>query len=162
MRVETLPSPGILSSALRLRIEAAKAISAVEIVAGRTPGGKTKAAYNLSAFFTACADALSALVDGTAPTMAGTTITSTAATTNKIAFGETMDQTVTPAAAAFAVDNGGVVSSVAWGSGGDAGKLILTGTGFAALDVVTYTQPATNFLRDRAGNAMASGTKATV
>jgi hypothetical protein len=157
MRDSTLPSPGVISSGHMLRREAAKAISFVEIVAARTPGNKTRAAGALQTFFTACATALDTLVDVTAPTMAAIDpAVATSATQINLTFAETMDTSVTPAAAAFAVDNGGVVTTVAW----VAGVLRLTGTGFAAADVVTYTKPATNFLRDLAGNAVATGTKA--
>ena len=38
MRVETLPSPGLLSNGIRIRIEAAKAISSVEINNAKIPG----------------------------------------------------------------------------------------------------------------------------
>lgn len=150
MRESTLPSPGVISSGWQLRREAAKAISFVEIVAARTPGGKTRAAGALSTFFTACATALSGLVDVTAPGFTDATVDSS--TTITLEFDEDMDTSVTPAAAAFAVDNAGTVSSVAWVSG----NLVLTGTGYTSGDEVTYTKPATNFIRDVAGNAMAS------
>lgn len=157
MRDSTLPSPGVISSGHMLRREAAKAISFVEIVAARTPGGKTRAAGALQTFFTACATALNSLVDVTAPTMAGISpAVATSSTQINLTFAEAMDTSVTPAITDFAVNNGGTVSAVAW----VAGVLRLTGTGYAAADVVTYTKPATNFLRDRAGNAVASGTKA--
>jgi hypothetical protein len=140
----------------KLRREAAAAISFVEIVAARTPGGKTRAAASLATFFTACATALDNLKDSTAPTMAGINpAVAASATQINLTFAETMDTSVTPAPTAFTVNNGGTVSAVAWVSG----VLRLTGTGYAAADVVTYTRPATNFLRDRAGNAVASGTK---
>ncbi len=156
MRESTLPSPGIISSGFQLRREAAKAISFTEIVAARTPGGKTRAAATLATFFTACATALDNLKDSTAPTMAGISpATATSSTQINLTFAEPMDTSVTPAPADFAVNNGGTVSAVAWVSG----VLRLTGTGYAAADVVTYTKPTTNFLRDRAGNAVASGTK---
>lgn len=156
MRETTLPGPGVISQGQELRRVAAQAISQIEIVAARTPGGKTRAAATLATFFTACATALDNIKDATAPTMAGISpAVATSATQINLTFAETMDTSVTPAAAAFAVNNGGAVTTVAW----VAGVLRLTGTGFAAADVVTYTKPATNFLRDRAGNAVASGTK---
>jgi hypothetical protein len=68
-----------------------------------------------------------------------------------------MDTTVAPLPAAF-TSSGNTVTAVAWGSGGDAGNLMLTGTGFAAGDSITYTQPAVNALRDRAGNLVATST----
>jgi hypothetical protein len=157
MRESTLPSPGVISMGHKLRREAASAISFIEIVAARTPGGKTRAAASLATFFTACATALDDLKDATAPTMAAIDpAVATSATQINLTFAEAMDTSVTPAAAAFSVNNGGTVTTVAWVSG----VLRLTGTGYAAADVVTYTKPATNFLRDLAGNAVASGTKA--
>lgn len=153
MRVETLLNPGQLSNGIRIRTEAAKAISSIEITAGRTPGGKTRNAKVLYDFFTDCASKLSGLYDVTVPTISGGVASS--ATTIKLSFSETMDETVTPAAAAFAI-SGDTVTSVAWGTGGDAGKLILTGTGFAAAETLGYTKPASSYLRDRAGNAVAT------
>jgi hypothetical protein len=159
MRVETLLSPGILSNGFLLRREAAKAISAIEITARVTPGGKTRAAAALSAFFTDCASKLSTLTDATAPTMAGSTATVASATSISLAFAEVMDQSVIPAASAFTVNNGGTVSSLAWAS---STVLTITGTGYAAGDTVTYTKPETNGLRDLAGNQVATGSKVSV
>jgi hypothetical protein len=158
MRIETLLSPGLLSNGWRLRTEACKAISSVEITAGRTPGGKTTSAKALYDFFTDCASALSALYDVTAPTMAGTTATATSATQINIVFAEAMDQGVAPDAAAFSI-SGDTITAVAWTS---STNLRLTGTGFAAAETLTYTKPATNALRDLAGNQVATGTKVLV
>jgi hypothetical protein len=153
MKVNGLASPGLLSNGIKLRVEAAKAISSVQLTALRTPGGKTRAGKTLADFFTACADALSTYFDVTVPTVSSRV--ATASTTCKITFSETMDETVTPAAAAF-TSSGNTITAVAWGTSGDAGKLILTGTGFASGENMTYTKPATNFLRDRAGNVLAT------
>lgn len=62
MRIENLPSPGILAMGVRLRQEATKAISAVEIQAARTPGGEPASAKQLHDFFVACADAVAPYV----------------------------------------------------------------------------------------------------
>lgn len=63
MRVETLPSPGLLSNGIRIRIEAAKAISSVEISAGiPANAGKTSTATELKAFFDACSAAVAPYV----------------------------------------------------------------------------------------------------
>jgi stage V sporulation protein SpoVS len=159
MRIENLPSPGILSSSLRLRTEATKAINAVEIVAGRTPGGKTIAAGTLATFFTACASAIAALSDVAVVGFASvTSATAASATQLNIVFPESMDQTVVPAPTAFAI-SGDTITAVAWVN---ATTLRLTGTGFASGESLVYTKPATNALRDRAGNQTASGTKVTV
>jgi hypothetical protein len=158
MKVNTLPSPGLLSNGIKLRVEAAKALSSVEIAAMRTPGGKVSTAAALQTFFDACSDALDTLVDTTVPTMAAATGVAASATKITLDFvGSDMDETVVPLPAAFVVNNGGTVSAVAWGTAGDAGKLVLTGTGYAAGDTVTYTQPAANALRDLVGNLIASG-----
>ena len=149
MRQETLPSPGLLSNGIRLRIEAAKAISSVEITAGRTPGGKTSAAAGLQAFFTACASALSALADVTAPTVS--TRVRNSATQATITFSEALAESVVPAAAAFTLSAGTVTAVAVSGT-----TVVLTGTSIGSGATVTYTAPATNFLRDRAGNAVAS------
>lgn len=150
MRIETLLAPGLLSNGIRLRTEASKAISAVEITAGRTPGGKTSAAATLQAFFTDCASKLSALVDSVVPTVSSKTATS--ATQINIVFSEAMDQTVVPDLSAFAI-SGDTITAAAWTS---ATNLRLTGTGFAAAETLAYTKPAVSYLRDKAGNAVAS------
>jgi hypothetical protein len=101
MRLETLLSPGLLSNGVHLRREACKAISCVEIVCGRTPGGKTTSAKALYDFFNDCASKLSSLYDVTAPTVS--TRTATSATVLTLVFSEAMDQTVIPPMSAFAI-----------------------------------------------------------
>lgn len=158
MKINALPSPGLLSNGIKIRVEAAKAISSVEVTGMRTPGGKVSTAATLKTFFDACSTALDSFVDTTVPTMAGATGVAASATKITIDFvGTDMDESVVPLAADFAVDNGGTVTSVAWGTAGDAGKLVLTGTGYAAGDTVTYTKPSVNALRDLVGNQIASG-----
>lgn len=157
MKIIDLPAPGRLANGIKLRIEAVKAISSIE-VAART-GVKPSTAATLQAFFTAAATALDDLVDSTTPTMAAATGVAVSAVKVTLDFvGTDMDESVVPAAAAFALNNGGTVTGVSWGSGGDAGKLVLVTTGAAAADVLTYTKPATNALRDKTGNQIASGT----
>lgn len=53
MRIESLPSPGVLNFSQQLRAVAAKAISYGEIMAERSPSSTTLA--DLQTFFTACA-----------------------------------------------------------------------------------------------------------
>jgi hypothetical protein len=104
MRVETLPSPGLLSNGIRIRIEAAKAISAVEINAGiPVNGGKSSSAKPLSDFFTACVAALSTLLDVTAPAIA--TLSATASNPLRIvlAYGEGLSKAFVPDVTDFAV-----------------------------------------------------------
>lgn len=159
MRIETLLSPGLLSNGILLRREASKAISGVEITAGRTPGGKTDGATKLAAFFTDCASKLSTLVDTVIADFSHvTSATATSATQINIIFPASMDQSVTPAAAAFAL-SGDTITGVAWTS---ATNLRLTGTGFAAAESLVYTEPATNGIRDLAGLLVASAAKTLV
>ena len=64
MRVTELPSPGQLSMGTALRTEAAKAISAVQMMNARAPGATEVAAKadKLADFFEACAASVRALV----------------------------------------------------------------------------------------------------
>jgi hypothetical protein len=149
MRDSTLLSPGLLSQGYNLRRIAAAAISSVEIVAARTPGGKTQQAAVLSAFFTNCATQLTTLIDAVLPTLS--TAAAATATTLNLNFSETMDQTVLPPLSAFS-SAGNTVTAVAWAN---ATRLQLTGTGFAAADNITYVVPGVNFVRDLSGNALA-------
>lgn len=149
MRQETLPSPGLLSNGIKLRVEAAKAISAVEIAAGRAAGGKTSTAATLSTFFTACASALSSISDATAPTVSSRVRNS--ATQITITFSEALDTSVVPAVGAFAVTAGTLSSVAVSGS-----TIVLTGASLTVGSTVTYTAPDTNWARDLAGNAIAS------
>lgn len=154
MRYTTLPSPGVITRGHELRSQAAQAISQVEIVAKRTTGGKTRAAATLSTFFTACATALNSYTDLTVPTVS--TRVRTNATTATITFSEPLDQTVVPALATITI-GARVLSGVTVNG---SGQLVVTGTAITAADVITYTKPSTNFLRDRAGNALATFTGA--
>jgi hypothetical protein len=121
MRIDDLPSPGLLSNGIKLRIEAAKAISSIELTAARTPGNKVSGAATAQAFFTACADALDDFVSAAVVTMTGAAGVAVSAIKVTLDFaGDTMDESVVPAAAAFALNNGGTVTAVAWGTAGDA------------------------------------------
>jgi hypothetical protein len=155
MRETTLPSPGVATTiGFELRRKAAMAISQAEVVARRTTGGKTRAASQLSTFFTACASALTSIADITVPTVS--TRVRTNATTATITFSEPLDQTVVPALSTITI--GARVLSAVTVNG--SGQLVVTGTAITAGDVITYTKPATNYLRDPAGNALATFTGA--
>lgn len=67
MRQEQLPSPGIHRNGQRLRVEAAKAISLVEILVTRT--SSTDAQSDLQAFFQACVEAIPGYTAPTCPTL---------------------------------------------------------------------------------------------
>ena len=157
MRVSTLPSPGMLSNGACLRREAAKAISIVEIQDAKSGGHGSANAPALIEFFTACANAVNDVDAGTEPVIS--TAVATSATTMTLTFSQTMDTTVKPGPSAFAI-TGDTITATAWGTGGDAGKLILTGTGFAAAESLVYTKPAVNFLRSVVGRAVATETQA--
>lgn len=155
MRVEDLPSPGLLSNGINLRAAAARAISASEITAGLTPGGRTDTAAVLQAFFTACATALNAVADAAAPTVVSRVRNSATQTT--VTFNEALETSVVPAAAAFTLSGGATITTVAVvGS-----TIVLTGTGHAAAQTLTYTQPAVNAARDLAGRLIATFTGVT-
>lgn len=143
---------GVISNGIKLRVEANKAISTIETVAGRTPGGKTGSAKLLADFFTDCASKLSTLYETVVPTVVSRTATS--ATQVNIVYSEAMDQTVVPALGAFTIA-GDTITAIAWTS---STNLRLTGTGFAAAESLVYTKPAVSYVRDLAGNAVASNT----
>ena len=163
MRVETLPSPGFLSNGIRIRIEAAKAISSVEINAGiPANGGKASGAKPLSDFFTACAASLATFLDVTLPTPASRSITGSFPKRLTIAFTEGLDPKFVPAPAAFAITT--QVRTIE--------KVTVDGP-YVHLDVtlafvagavnVAYTQPgALTNLRDESGNLVASFAAAAV
>lgn len=143
MRVETLPSPGLLSNGIRIRIEAAKAISAVEINAGiPVNAGKASGAKPLSDFFTACAAALSTFLDVTVPAIAARSIAASNSRRITLTYSEGLDPAHVPPVTAFAIT--GQVRTVA--------KVTVDGP-FVHLDVVSpfvagavsvaYTQPVT-------------------
>jgi hypothetical protein len=163
MRVETLPSPGLLSNGIRIRIEAAKAISAVEINAGiPANGGKSSSASLLKAFFDTCSASIAGIVDNVVPTVAARTLSAAAPKRIVLTFTEGIDPKFVPAVGAFAIT--GQVKAVT--------KVTISGP-YVYLDVATdfvagavsvaYTQPgaATN-LRDIAGNLVASFTATAV
>lgn len=160
MRVETLPSPGLLSNGIRIRIEAAKAISAVEINAAYG-AGKSSAAAPLSAFFTACAAALSTFLDVTLPTIAGRSIATSNAKRIVLTASEALDPKFVPAVGDFAIT--GQVKAVTKVTIDGPFVYLDVATAFAAGAVsVAYTKPATNQLRDLAGNELASFTATAV
>lgn len=162
MRVSTLPSPGLLSMGIKLRTEAAKAISAVEISAGRGHAGAAKSphAFQLSAFFTACAAALSTFVETTAPVIAARSIAAADPKRIVLTYGEGLDKTKVPAIGDFSIT--GQVKAVT--------KVTIDGP-FVYLDVATdfiagavsvaYTQ-GTVKLQDASGNFAASFTATAV
>ena len=164
MRVETLPSPGLLSNGIRIRIEAAKAISAIEINAGiPVNAGKASSAFQLKTFFDACAAAITSFVDVTVPAKATQVIATSNAKRITLVYGEGLDPAHVPATTAFAIT--GQVKAVQ--------KVTIDGP-FVHLDVATafvagavsvaYTQPVAvaDRLQDISGGQAASFTAAVV
>jgi len=163
MRIENLPSPGMLSNGIALQQHAMKAISAVEILAGMG-AGKSSAAKPLSDFFTACVAALSTFLDVTVPTVLTRAIdTVTKPDTVRIRHSEGLDPKFVPAPAAFVIAGVAKTVSKVCVDGPD---VILTVTvPFVAgnAPTVAYTQPgAGSNLRDLSGNLVASYTAAAI
>ncbi len=163
MRVSDLPSPGFLNGGIQLRTQAAKAISSTEISAGRAhagAAGKSPHAYQLAAFFTACAAALSTFIEAIVPAIASRSIAASNKKRIVLAYGEGLDPTKVPAVGDFAIT--GQVKAVT--------KVTIDGP-FVYLDVATdfvagsvsvaYTQ-GTIKLQDVSGNLAASFTATAV
>lgn len=163
MRDSSLLSPGLLAQGFSLRRTAAQAISSIEITARATPGGKTRAAGQLAAFFTDCASKISALADLILPGFASARVTNAGRDFVQVTFSEPMDQTVLPGIDAFTL--GGTAKT----------KLVTKWETPTILSIrvsvvyapgnpitVAYTPPAVNAARDLAGNLMAAFTAQTV
>lgn len=163
MRVETLPSPGLLSNGIRIRIEAAKAISAIEINAGiPVNAGKASGAKDLKTFFDACSTAVTGFLDVTVPAIVARSIAPSQPKRLTLTYSEGLDPAFVPPAAAFAITTQARTIT----------KVTVDGP-FVHLDVsaafvagavnVAYTQPgATTNLRDFSENLAASFTAAAV
>lgn len=164
MRVDTLPSPGLLSNGVRVRIEAAKAISAVEINAGiPSNAGKSSSAQPLSAFFTACAAALTSFLDVTVPTISARSISASFPKRITLTYSDGLRATAVPDKTDFVIT--GQVRTV--------DKVTVDGP-FVHIDVtaafaagavsIAYTQSATvaKRLQDLSGNQAASFTATAV
>lgn len=155
MRVETLPSPGLLSNGIRIRIEAAKAISAVEINAGIPANqGKSSTAKQLDTFFAACRTALTDLIDTTSPTLTSAVIALATPTKMTLTFSDDLDTSSVPAAGAFTT-TGQIKTASAIAVYGRTVELTF-GDAFTSDAVnIVYTDGATN-LTDTDGNIVAS------
>lgn len=164
MRVDTLPSPGLLSNGIKIRYEAAKAISAVEINAGiSVNAGKSRNAKPLSDFFTACAAALSTFLDVTLPVIAARSISASNPKRITLTYSEGLSPANVPDKTDFVI--AGQVRTV--------DKVTIDGP-FVHIDVtaafaagavtVAYTQSATvaKRLQDASGNQAASFTATAV
>lgn len=153
MRESQLPSSGLTSvHGPRIRRDVANAISNLQIVASRMPGGVTRQANQLHVFFTAAAAAVAGLRDLVVPTVS--TRVRTAVNTVVVTFNEDMDQKFVGTLAAFVFSPARTVTAVAWSG---PRTLVITATGAIAGDTLAYTQPgSTTNLRDLAGNLVAN------
>lgn len=164
MRDTNIVSPGLLSNGFLLRREAAKAISAIEIQAARTSGGKTQAAAKLSAFFADCVSKLAGFVEAVLPTV--TTRVRTSATVATITFSEALQPSsgsIPLSSVVFSPVR--VISNIAT----TGSTMVITGVGITAGDTITYTPPAVTYsagspqpkslgVKDLAGNVAATFT----
>lgn len=154
MRVETLPSPGILSMGIRLQSEAAKAISAVEIFAARSGTATSGSATKLHTFFTACATAIASLRDLAAPTVTARNQT-TGVTQVRLTTSEPLDDHIIPPLTSFVTAPVRTITAVEI-----IGNQVLVSYEGAALvnaNTIAYTQPpGANKLQDSGGNLLAS------
>lgn len=155
MRLESLPSPGMLSMGIKLQSEAAKAISSVEIFAARN-GGTSGSATQLHAFFTACATAIASLRDLTAPTVTARNQT-TGALTVRLTTSEPLDPRIIPPTTAFVTSPARTITGIE--IAGNQLLVTYTGASLANGNTIAYTQPTgANKLQDAGGNLLASFT----
>lgn len=163
MKLDTLPSPGLIPSGMALRSYMTKAVSYVEVMAD-LKGGTTEQATTLDAFLAATRSAIAAYKDVAAPTLVSGLLTRSV--NDKLlvlTLSEAIDPTIVPAAGSFAVAldaTPNVVTAVA--VRGQTVSLTLTAAVTAGALTVAYTQPGTNALRDLSGNLLASFTAAAV
>ena len=161
MRVETLPSPGLLSNGIRIRIEAAKAISAVEITSAYS-GGTTSTANTLKAFFDACSTAVAGFVDVVVPTLVSAVINAAKPKRIVLTFSEGLNVLGVPVNTAFVtgtqVKTGATVTV-------EENRVYLDyATAFVAGAVtIAYTKPGSGaVLEDTSGNDVATFTATAV
>lgn len=155
MRLETLPSPGMLSMGIRLQTEAAKAISSVEIFASRN-GGTSGSATQLHTFFTACATAIAALRDLAVPTVTARNQT-TGVQLVRLTTSEPLDPRIIPPLTSFVTAPARTITGIE--IVGNQVRVSYTGTALLNSETIAYTQPGgLNKLQDAGGNLLASFT----
>lgn len=154
MRVEDLASPGILTNGIRLRQEAARAISSAELASAREGSGKSSTATLLAAFFQDCVAKLPvAMRDNVVPTITARTAPAADPKTVTLTFSEGLQDDIVPAASAFTFAPAKTISSIS--IAGTKVTIVVTAN-VANGDTIAYAQPATNGLRDEAQNLVAS------
>ena len=159
MKNETLAYAGLIPNSPRLRQEAVKAISYLEVVKDVT-GVPPSQGAGLKAFFDDCSSKCTSLglVDTTAPTVAnikgavnGKTVV--------ITYNEGLDESVTPATSAYTLNPANVVTGVLV----QGGKVSVTvTTALAAGVTIAYAVPGTNQLRNVSGVQAAALTATAV
>lgn len=158
MRIQDLPSPGILNNSLRLQREAAIAISAAEITAART-GGTSTSAERLYQFFNSCRNTLTSLRDTVLPTVVTQTASAATPTEVVLTCSEGLNPKIVPAASAFTFSPAKTISGIRI----EGLKLIITVTaGVANGNTVAYTKPGVNMLQDAGANEMATFAAKTI
>lgn len=161
MKNDALVSPGFISNGPRLRQEAIKAISYVEVMADLVSPAKPEQAKTLDTFFVACRTAISGLIDSTVPTFVSAEVDlGVNAKQLVITFSEALDPTVVPAGSAFTSDPAKTISKVE--VVGNTVILTVTANYVAGATTIAYTQPGTNALRDLSGNLLATFTAQSV
>ena len=156
MRVDSLPSPGLLHMGMQIRTQMAQTISGIEIVAGAT-GGKASQASQFDLFLQACRTAIAGFIEVVVPTVSSRAIRASEPNKLYITASEGLDPKFTPLPAAFTIAG---VTKVVQKVEIDGPFIILTVTVpwvFGNVSTVAYTQPgATTNARDLSGNLLAS------
>ena len=159
MRLESLPSPGMLSMGIRLQTEAAKAISSVEIFAARN-GGTSGTATRLHAFFTACATAIASLCDLTAPTVTARNQTA-GSNVIRMTTSEPLDPRIIPDLTSMVTSPARTITRIY--IEGTVLNVEYSGAPLANGNTIAYTQPSgANKLQDNGGNLLASFAAQTI
>lgn len=164
MRVDKLPSPGLLSNGTRLRIEAAKAISAIEVNAAiAANAGKSRNSHQLFEFFTTCSNSVSAYFDTVVPTIVARSITPSNTKRITLTYSEGLDKGFVPDKTDFVI-TGQVRTVAAVIVDGPFVHVDVTAAFAAGAVSIAYTASATQAkkLQDSSGNVAASFTATAV
>lgn len=160
MQNDALVSPGYISNGQRLRQEAVKAISYVEVMADLRAPAKPEQAKTLDTFFVACRAAIADHIDVTAPTFVSAAVDLAVPKELVITFSEPLDPTIVPAGSAFTASPAKTISKVE--VIGATVKLTVTANYVEGVTTIAYTQPGVNALRDLSGNLVATFTAQSV
>lgn len=168
MKITDLPSPGLISMGLRLRIEAVKAISQTKIVAGLHPNGKSPYAGALKAFFDAASTAVATYVDSTAPATPSRVIGPTNPTKLVLTFAEEMAPSLPASLAAWTIAGtiaagATTVTAQTWTT--DRVLTLTLSKTIVAADTPTlaYTKPGSGaVIEDTVGNDLATFTAVAI